>query len=106
MAYRDLNSLYNFLNILVLNKLTPEMVNLKDQKQILTLILEDLKGHPKLQLPIALNNQNIYKFYKAMKVQSIILDSTLTCVVQIPLIAKISILSCIKFITCPYQCQN
>ena len=52
----DLNSLYNFLNTLVLNKLTPEMVNQKDLKQILTLILEDMKGHPKLQLPITLNN--------------------------------------------------
>lgn len=71
-----------------MNKLTPEMVNLKNLKQILTLILEDLNEHSKLQLPIALNNPNIYKFYKVMQVQSIMLDSTLICVVQIPLIAK------------------
>ena len=64
------------------------MMNLKDLKQILTLILEDLKGYPKLQLPISLNNQNIYKFYKVMQVQSIMLDLILICVHSNPFNSK------------------
>ena len=49
---QDLNNLYIYLNTLSINKLIPEMLTPYDLLALLEIVVDDLKSHPKLKLPV------------------------------------------------------
>ena len=79
---QDLNHLYMYLNTLSVKKLIPEMLTPYDLQALLKVVLEDLKSHPKLRLPVEPTTDQI------IIASAIMFDKMLSCALHIPLVDR------------------
>ena len=63
----DLENLYELFDGLSTLTLTPRMITPRDLINLLQMVQEEIRSHPKLKLPIQVTNQTIYKYYRILK---------------------------------------
>ena len=85
---QNIHHLNTYFRALGSNKLSPEMVPLNDLFELLTDVRQDLVGHPKLQLPDLLDVNHLYKYYRYMRIEAVLVSDMLLCVLQIPLVDR------------------
>ena len=85
---QDFDHLYMYLNILSVKKLIPEMLTPYDQWALLNVVIEDLKSHPKLRLPVKPTKDSVYKYYQIVMASAVIHDEMLLCALHIPLVDR------------------
>ena len=85
---QNLNHLYIYLNTLGTHKLIPEMLTPYDPLALLKAVVEDLRGHPKLKLPVKPTKDEVYQYYQIMLASAVMYDEMLLCVLHIPLVDK------------------
>ena len=80
---QDLDHLYMYLNTLSIKKLIPEMLTLYDLQALLNVVIEDLKSHPKLRLPVKPIKYSVYKYYQIITASAIMFNEILLCALHI-----------------------
>ena len=85
---QDLNHLYMYLNTLSVKKLIPEMLTPYNLQALLEVVLEDLKSHPKLRLPVEPTTDAVYKYYQIITASVIMFEEMLLCALHIPLVDR------------------
>ena len=84
----NLDILYNQYSALVNKRLTPEIVTTSQLLQILQKVKVDITNHPKLRLPVELNENDVYHYYSLSKFEIVAMKQYVMGVMEIPLIDK------------------
>ena len=85
---QDLDHLYMYLNTLSIKKLIPEMLTPYNLQALLNVVIEDLKSHPKLRLPVKPTKDSVYKYYQIVTASAIMFNEMLLCALHIPLVGR------------------
>ena len=64
---KDLEEVYNYMNTLSSNVLSPSIISPVDLRQLLIEVEQDLIGHPKLGLPSEYEGKGIWDYYRLLK---------------------------------------
>ena len=81
----DLGLLYQYLNALSTQQLSPTLINPVDLREILLHAKEVLRSHPRLKLPVDPRDK-LWEYYTYLKIVPVVLDDHLIVVLQIPLV--------------------
>ena len=52
------------------------------------MVIENLKSHPKLRLPVKLTKDSVYKYYQIIMASAVMYDEMLLCALHIPLVDR------------------
>ena len=74
---QNLNHLYIYLNTLSTHKLIPKMLTPYDLLALLKTVVNDLRSHPKLKLPVEPTKEEVYQYYQIMSASAIMYDEML-----------------------------
>jgi hypothetical protein len=83
----DMSHLKAYLDTLASNTVSPSLINAPRLRNVLLSIQEELRGHPRLQLP-ADPTKNIWDFYPLLRVKPIVLAEHIIVSLEMPLVDR------------------
>ena len=83
---KDLEEVYNYMNTLSSNVLSPSIISQVYLRQLLIKVKQDLVGHPKLALPFKYEGKGIWEYYRLLKVKHLVYRDALFVIALVPLI--------------------
>ena len=92
----DLEEVYNYMTTLSSNVLSPSIISPVDLRQLLTEVIQDLVGLPKLGLPSNHEGKGIWDYYRLLKIKCLVYRDALFVTVSVPLIDKSQTLTVYK----------
>ena len=84
-ATQNIESVYAYLRIMNSHHLDPTVMPVSQLRELLEYVQQEIKGSPKLALPIELNDHDIQGYYNIIRVTALITDDVLFIVMTIPL---------------------
>ena len=84
-ATQNIESVYAYLRIMNSHHLDPTVMPVSQLRDLLKYVQQEIKGSPRLALPIELTDYDIQGYYNIIKVTALITDDILFIVMTIPL---------------------
>ena len=84
-ATQNIESIYAYLRIMNSHHLDPTIMPVSQLRDLLSYVQQEIKGSPRLELPLELNNQDIQGYYDIIRVTALLVDDVLFIVMTIPL---------------------
>ena len=84
-ATQNIESVYAYLRIMKSHHLDPTVMPVSQLRDLLKYVQQEIKGSPRLALPIELTDHDIQGYYNIIKVTALITDDILFIVMTIPL---------------------
>ena len=84
-ATQNIESVYAYLRIINSHHLDPTVMPVSQLRGLLEYVQQEIKGSPRLVLPIRLNDHDIQGYYNIIRVTALVTEDVLFIVMTIPL---------------------